>query len=66
MKIPYLRGEKKMFWAFSSASFDTQTAINFLKEDINKNKSGTIFTLTGNVWGYDISLFNVWVKKKYY
>ena len=64
MKIPYLRGEQKMFWAFSSASNDTQTAIKFLKENINKNKSGTIFTLTGNVWGYDISLFNVCHEKE--
>ena len=29
----------------------------FLNEEEN-NKSGTIFTLTGKIWGYDITLFN--------
>ena len=57
-KIPYLRGETKIFWAFSSASYNAQECYNFLGEKDN-NKIGTIFTLTGDVWGYDITLFNV-------
>ena len=58
-KIPYLKGEKKIFWAFSSASINPQTSSMFLGKDKNDNKTGTIFTLTGNIWGYDITLFNV-------
>ena len=57
-KIPYLRGETKIFWAFSSASNNPQKSYNFLGTREN-NKIGTIFTLTGDVWGYDIKLFNV-------
>ena len=55
--IPYISGQIKTFWAFTSTSLNILT--NFLNEDNNKNiKSGTIFTLTGDVWGYDITLFN--------
>ena len=57
-KVPYLRGETKIFWAFSSASNNAKKSYQFLGTQ-NKNKSGTIFTLTGDVWGYDIKLFNV-------
>ena len=57
-KIPYLRGLTKIFWAFSSASNNPEKSYNFLGTQEN-NKIGTIFTLTGDVWGYDIKLFNV-------
>ena len=65
-KIPYLRGNKKKFWSFSSASVSPQTCFNFLGKDVCNNniKKGTIFTLTGNVWGYDITLFNVYNEKE--
>ena len=53
--VPYLRGKSKTFWGFTSTSLKIKTAYNFLGVSIKK---GTIFTLTGNVWGYDISLFN--------
>ena len=36
---------------------------NFLKEE-GINKSGTIFTLAGKIWGYDISLFNYYNEKE--
>ena len=36
---------------------------NFLKGE-GINKSGTIFTLTGKIWGYDISLFNYYKEKE--
>ena len=55
--IPYMMGNKKTFWSFTSTSPDVMTTYNFLKNE-EKNKSGTIFTLTGKVWGYDITLFN--------
>ena len=56
--IPYANGNIKTFWAFTSASPDAEMTYRFLgkKEKMN---SGTRFTLTGNVWGYDISLFNI-------
>ena len=57
-KIPYLAGETKIFWAFSSASINPKTSSMFLGKDKNDNKTGTIFTLTGKIWGYDITLFN--------
>lgn len=53
--VPYLRGNKKTFQAFTSTTPDEKTSIDFL----GKNNSGTIFTLSGKVWGYDISLFNI-------
>ena len=55
--IPYIVGNKKTFWGFTSTSPDVITSYNFLKEGDNY-KSGTIFTITGKVWGYDITLFN--------
>ena len=57
-KIPYLRGETKIFWGFSSASNNPKHSYNFLGKQDNI-KFGTIFTLTGDVWGYDIKLFNI-------
>ena len=53
--VPYLRGKQKTFWGFTSSTPKITTAYSFL----GKNKSGTIFTLTGKVWGYDITLFNI-------
>ena len=63
-KIPYLNGNKKVFWAFTSASYNPKTAYDFLRKDNINNKSGTLFSLTGDVWGYDISLFNVYNEKE--
>ena len=55
--IVYKRGQKKCFHGFTS--FSTFIKKNsFIK---NKNiyiKSGTIFALYGDIYGYDISLFN--------
>ena len=58
-KIPYVCGENKIFWAFTSASTNPQTSFKFLGKN-NSNRYGTIFSLTGDIWGYDISLFNVY------
>lgn len=55
--IPYIKGSTKTFWGFTSTSPDIQTSYNFLgkKSDL---KSGTIFTLYGDIRGYDLTLFN--------
>ena len=55
--IPYVKGNQKTFWGFTSTSPNPKMTINFLgkKEQL---KTGTIFTLGGDVWGYDIKLFN--------
>ena len=61
--IPYMSGNRKTFWGFTSTSTNPKTAYQFLKNE-NKNKAGTIFTLQGNIWGYDIELFNYYYEKE--
>ena len=56
--VPYIIGNKKNFWGFTSTSPNIQTTYEFLGKN-KGNKKGTIFTLTGKVWGYDISVFNI-------
>ena len=51
--VPYLKGNEKTFWGFTSTSPDVQTSYNFL------DKGGTIFSLAGENWGYDIQMFNL-------
>ena len=63
-KIPYLCGEKKLFWGFSSASTNPQTSFQFLGNNNQNSKYGTIFSLTGDIWGYDITLFNVFYEEE--
>ena len=76
-KIPYIKGKTKIFWGFTSTSPDIKLTYSFLKKAENKDnkenkddeknkeiKSGTIFTLLGDVWGYDISLFNYYNEKE--
>ena len=64
----YIIGKEKTFWPLTSTSPDINTAYGFLeKEKINDYltlKKGTILTLSGKVWGYDISLFNVCGEKE--
>ena len=55
--IPYVNGNIKTFWGFTSSSPDAEMTYDFLGKK-EKLKSGTRFTLTGYVWGYDITLFN--------
>ena len=55
--VPYMIGQPKTFWGFTSTSQNIKTSYIFLGEK-NDLKSGTIFTLFGDVWGYDITLFN--------
>ena len=54
--VPYAAGNQKTFWGFTSTSPNIKTSFNFLKgENI---KFGTIFSIGGDIWGYDISIFN--------
>ena len=63
--IPYIVGNKKTFWGFTSTSPNPKTTYNFLKKEKFTNKkrkeeikAGTLFSLGGDIWGYDITLFN--------
>ena len=56
--VPYLKGNEKTFWGFTSTSPDVQTAYNFL------DNGGTIFSLAGEIWGYDIQIFNLFGEKE--
>ena len=65
--VPYVRDPNnpdrtKTFWAFTSCSPRLDLTLTFLndKKIITNEiiKSGTIFTLMGKDWGYDITLFN--------
>ena len=77
--VPYIRGKNKTFWTFTSTSPNYKKSTDFLginNEIISENvfKTGTIFSISGKVWGYDITLFNVfkeneiWLEpeRKYY
>ena len=55
--VSFIEGNEKTFWGFTSTSPNVKMTYNFLKEE-KKIKSGTIFTLGGDIWGYDITLFN--------
>ena len=66
--VPYLRNKQKTFWAFSSTSPLTSTALEFLGDngyhEEKKLKSGTFFSLYGKIWGYDITIFNIYNEKE--
>ena len=55
--IPYKKGNIKTFWGFTSTSTNPYDTFNFLNKG-HKMKSGTIFKLGGDIWGYNITLFN--------
>ena len=60
--VPYVVGNKKTFWGFTSTSSNPKTSYSFL-DTTKQIKSGTLFTLEGDLWGYDITLFN-WFGEK--
>ena len=60
--VPYKIGNKKTFWGFTSTSSDVKMTFSFLKKEEN-NKTGTIFSLSGDIWGYNIEPFN-WFHEK--
>ena len=51
--IPYILGNTKTFWGFTSTSTNIDIAKKFLGDN-----EGTIFHLYGNICGYDITPFN--------
>ena len=55
--VPYITGKDKTFWTFTSTSPKIKTSFEFLGEE-KSSKYGTIFSLEGKIWGYDITLFN--------
>ena len=59
--IPYKSGITKTFFGFSSINLSP----NIEYGDIKDNRQGTLFIIKGDTWGYDISLFNYFGKKKY-
>ena len=61
--IPYIAGNIKTFWGFTSTTTDAVTSYSFLNS-IEKIKTGTIFVLGGDIWGYDIELFNYFHEKE--
>jgi hypothetical protein len=61
--VSYKIGNKKTFWGFTSTSSDVKMTYSFLKKEEN-NKTGTIFSLSGDVWGYDIEPFNYFHEKE--
>ena len=62
--VPYLRNNQKTFWAFTSTSWLTSKAFDFLGDngyhEDKKLKAGTFFSLYGKFIGYDITLFNTY------
>jgi cellobiose-specific phosphotransferase system component IIB len=57
----YIEGLCKTFWAFTSTSDVEKISEKFL----NKNGEGTKYKIVGdNLWGYDITLFNVYDEKE--
>ena len=58
--IPYQQGNQKIFWPFTSTSDDEK-----LTENLLGNGTGTKYKIIGdNLWGYDITLFNVYGEKE--
>ena len=47
--VPYIAGNIKTFWGFTSTSTDPKTTYSFLKNE-EKIKTGTIFVLGGDIW----------------
>ena len=59
--IPYIRGNIKTFWAFTSTSPEPKTSYKFI------GNKGTLFVLEGkkgNLWGYNITLFNIFKEEE--
>ena len=60
--VPFVVGNKKTFYGFISTNPNPKIAYSYL--GIGGRQSGTIFTLGGDVWGYDIELFNYFLEKE--
>lgn len=65
--IPYKKGNNKTFWGFTSTSYDYDTARKFLNQEgliVKTIKIGTLWSISGKAWGYDISMFNHYPEKE--
>ena len=61
--IKYKQGNKKTFWGFTSIS--SELNLKYYSKGYKRDlKEGTIFDLCGNIWGYDISLFNEYLEEE--
>ena len=60
--ISYLKGNIKVFWGFTSITSNVNMNYKY-KGKVKEIEKGTIFDLYGNIWGYDISLFNSLVEE---
>ena len=61
--VPYVNGNQKTFWGFTSTSPVLKTTLNFLGVK-QQSKTGTIFSFGGEVWGYNITLINYYEEKE--
>ena len=61
----YFKGNKKTFWGFTSTSPDPNTTYSFLNKG-EKIKTGTVFTLEGDIWDIILNYLIVIMKQKYY
>ena len=63
-QVPFIAGNQKTFWGFTSTSPDPELAFKFLSRNA-EIKEGTVFTLGGDIWGYDIEIFNYYNEKEF-
>ena len=63
--VPYKIGNFKTLWAFTSTSLNPKSSYEFLNDEGNEFKSGTVFTYQGDdLWGYNINLFSYYYQKE--
>ena len=63
--IPYGVDRVKTWWGFTSTSVQREAALRFLKDRKGKNfGTGTMFTIRGRIWGYDISDYAFFGKER--
>ena len=61
--IPYVLGNFKTLWAFTSTTIEKKIALDFLKKNNSQYKTGTLFTFK-KAWGYDIQVFSKYEEKE--
>ena len=61
-KKGYHNGMIKTFWGFTSTTINSDTSYDFLKNNGEINKSGTVFILGGDIWG--ISPYSIILEKR--
>lgn len=63
--VPYAVDRVKTWWGFTSTSVQDNAALHFLKDRKGKNfGTGTMFTIRGRIWGYDISDYAFFGKER--